>query len=81
MNNLIHNMLLTSSRSQLVIQIPRYSYRSTDLSLVTFRCLLQDTGYPLEVYLPGDDQPHPTGPSSKTDWSKLRERWIGWGVE
>jgi hypothetical protein len=39
--------------------------------------MLQDTGYPMEVYLPGE-QPQE---GQEVDWSKLRERWVGWGVE
>ncbi|OWZ65211.1 hypothetical protein AYX15_03273 [Cryptococcus neoformans] len=53
-----------------------YSKSSTPLSIVSFKCLLQDTGYPMEVYLPGNVQT-----SDNVDWSKLKERWVGWGVE
>ncbi|KIR34261.1 hypothetical protein I352_03498 [Cryptococcus deuterogattii MMRL2647] len=53
-----------------------YSRSSTPLSLVSFKCLLQDTGYPMEVYLPGTIET-----SGNVDWSKLKERWVGWGVE
>ncbi|ODN99205.1 hypothetical protein I350_07364 [Cryptococcus amylolentus CBS 6273] len=53
-----------------------YSKSSAPLSVVSFKCLLQDTGYPMEVYLPGDMEM-----SSDVDWSKLKERWVGWGVE
>ncbi|KAK8853330.1 hypothetical protein IAR55_004034 [Kwoniella newhampshirensis] len=56
--------------------IPCYSKTSPPLSLVSFNCLLQDTGYPLEVYLPGDMEA-----TDIVDWAKLKERWIGWGVE
>jgi hypothetical protein len=48
-----------------------YSKRSAPLSIVSFRCFLQDTGYPMEVYMPTDDM----------DMSKLQERWVGWGVQ
>lgn len=41
-----------------------------------FRCLLQDTGYPAEVYLPEDPED-----KAKVDWSKLKERWVGWATE
>nr|XP_031861640.1 uncharacterized protein CI109_002870 [Kwoniella shandongensis]KAA5528712.1 hypothetical protein CI109_002870 [Kwoniella shandongensis] len=56
--------------------IPPYSKASAPLSLVSFHCLLQDTGYPLEVYLPGGIEA-----SEIVDWAKLKERWVGWGVE
>lgn len=59
------------------MQIPAYDHTSKPLSLVSFRCMLQDTGYPMEVYLPGE-QPQE---GQEVDWSKLRERWVGWGVE
>nr|XP_019043990.1 hypothetical protein I302_07270 [Kwoniella bestiolae CBS 10118]OCF22920.1 hypothetical protein I302_07270 [Kwoniella bestiolae CBS 10118] len=59
-----------------VKQIPQLSKATRPLSLVSFRCLLQDTGYPMEVYLPGDGVSE-----SDVDWSKLKERWVGWGVE
>ncbi|KAL7424602.1 hypothetical protein Q5752_000286 [Cryptotrichosporon argae] len=56
--------------------VPAYSAASAPLTLVRFRCLLQDTGYPAEVYLPaGEDE------TGETDWAKLKERWVGWGVE
>ncbi|OCF77653.1 hypothetical protein I204_01650 [Kwoniella mangroviensis CBS 8886] len=35
-----------------------------------------DTGYPMEVYLPGD-----VDTEGDVDWSELKERWVGWGVE
>jgi hypothetical protein len=50
--------------------------------------MLQDTGYPLEVYMPplennesmelqaGDDLY-----GNSVDWSRLKERWVGWGVQ
>ncbi|TXT04340.1 hypothetical protein VHUM_04107 [Vanrija humicola] len=57
-------------------QIPSFSPTSRPLSVVRFRCLLQDTGYPAEVYLPDEA---PAG--EQVDWSKLRERWVGWAVE
>ncbi|WWD03996.1 hypothetical protein V865_002058 [Kwoniella europaea PYCC6329] len=36
----------------------------------------QDTGYPMEVYLPDD-----VDTEGDVDWNKLKERWVGWGVE
>ncbi|KAL1405122.1 hypothetical protein Q8F55_008745 [Vanrija albida] len=57
-------------------EIPAFSPSSRPLSVVRFRCLLQDTGYPAEVYLPDEA---PAG--EQVDWSKLRERWVGWAVE
>jgi hypothetical protein len=57
-------------------QIPTFSRTSRPLDLVRFRCLLQDTGYPAEVYLPEEQEDN-----GKVDWSKLKERWVGWGVE
>ncbi|WVN87548.1 uncharacterized protein L203_102731 [Cryptococcus depauperatus CBS 7841] len=56
--------------------IEPFSQSSSPLSVVSFQCLLQDTGYPMEVYLPGEFQP-----GRNIDWSKLKERWVGWGVE
>ncbi|WVQ77462.1 hypothetical protein IAR50_007148 [Cryptococcus sp. DSM 104548] len=56
--------------------ISPYSRSSAPLSVVSFKCLLQDTGYPMEVYLPGNMEM-----SSDVDWSKLKERWVGWGVQ
>ncbi|BEJ15155.1 hypothetical protein CspHIS471_0409220 [Cutaneotrichosporon sp. HIS471] len=53
--------------------IPAFSNNSRPLTLVRFRALLQDTGYPAEVYLPPD--------ADANDWSQLRERWVGWAVE
>lgn len=42
--------------------------------------MLQDTGYPLEVYLPpGDNEEE--NEDGATDWTRLKERWVGWGVE
>ncbi|OCF38545.1 hypothetical protein I317_07679 [Kwoniella heveanensis CBS 569] len=63
--------------------IPAYSKTSAPLSLVSFKCLLQDTGYPMEVYLPGSssDAEAEAGPSGQVDWTQLKERWVGWGVE
>lgn len=46
--------------------------------LVRFRCMLQDTGYPPEVYMPpfaADEEP-----LSTSSWSRLKERWVGWAV-
>ncbi|WWD19758.1 hypothetical protein CI109_104222 [Kwoniella shandongensis] len=57
-------------------QLADPSSASAPLSLVSFHCLLQDTGYPLEVYLPGGIEA-----SEIVDWAKLKERWVGWGVE
>lgn len=39
--------------------------------------MLQDTGYPTEVYLPPGSSSSPAGP----DYNDLRERWVGWAVE
>ncbi|KAK4689588.1 hypothetical protein P7C73_g502, partial [Tremellales sp. Uapishka_1] len=63
-----------------VSTIPPYSRSSKPLSIVSFRCLLQDTGYPMEVYLPASI-PAPETDDAPVDWSKLQERWVGWGVE
>jgi hypothetical protein len=41
--------------------------------------MLQDTGYPMEVYMPGGSGS--TNYDEGMDMSKLRERWIGWAVE
>ncbi|EIW71942.1 hypothetical protein TREMEDRAFT_66633 [Tremella mesenterica DSM 1558] len=61
-----------------LLRIPPLSPRATPLSVVSFNCLLQDTGYPLEVFLPG-------GVTQSTevdlDPTLLKERWIGWGVQ
>jgi hypothetical protein len=62
---------------ELILKVPAYDHDSKPLSLVSFRCMLQDTGYPMEVYLPGQQPQH----GQKVDWSQLRERWVGWGVE
>jgi len=45
---------------------------------VAFRCLLQDTGYPPEVYIPGDIE---ALSGSEIERTQLKERWVGWGVE
>jgi len=58
-------------------QIPAYHEASEPLSLVTFQCMLQDTGYPMEVYMPAGEG----STSGEMDLSKLKERWIGWAVE
>ncbi|WWC72147.1 uncharacterized protein I206_106107 [Kwoniella pini CBS 10737] len=80
----VHEIIRTACREhdhdiESLIDLEQYIGRlgkSTEpLELVSFRCLLQDTGYPMEVYLPGE---HPEG---EVDWSKLKERWVGWGVE
>lgn len=72
----------TSVGHVLTVQIPVFSSTSSPLSLVRFRCLLQDTGYPAEVYLPGDDaEEAEASSSSQVDWGKLQERWVGWAVE
>ena len=63
------------------MQIARYSRRSRPLSVVRFRCMLQDTGYPLEVYMPGEASSSKEGERDKVDWSRLKERWVGWAVE
>lgn len=42
--------------------------------------MLQDTGYPLEVYLPPAEGAA-ASPDAPMDWSRLKERWVGWGVE
>ncbi len=49
--------------------------------------MLQDTGYPLEVYLPpligsdGKELEDDLSHERNIDWSRLKERWVGWGVE
>lgn len=48
--------------------------------------MLQDTGYPLEVYLPpaqaGDAEEDIAEENGENmDWSRLKERWVGWAVE
>lgn len=60
-----------------VKQIAAYSEASEQLSMVSFRCMLQDTGYPMEVYMPASEG----GADGAVDMSKLRERWVGWAVE
>ncbi|KAJ9121232.1 hypothetical protein QFC24_004907 [Naganishia onofrii] len=66
------------------VKTPVYDPQTTpQLSVCRFRCMLQDTGYPLEVYLPpaadaDDDQ---DVEATETDWSRLKERWVGWAVE
>jgi hypothetical protein len=59
------------------VQIPAYHESSEPLSIVSFRCMLQDTGYPMEVYMPTSEG----STSGEMDLSKLKERWIGWAVE
>ncbi|KAG7563056.1 hypothetical protein FFLO_01488 [Filobasidium floriforme] len=59
------------------------------LTVCRFRCMLQDTGYPLEVYMPPAESDGLEGGDSgannlygnSVDWSRLKERWVGWGVE
>jgi L-alanine-DL-glutamate epimerase-like enolase superfamily enzyme len=58
-------------------QIPAYSESSKQLSIVSFRCMLQDTGYPPEVYLPATENAQ----DGAIDMSQLKERWVGWAVE
>ncbi|WVF67427.1 hypothetical protein IAT40_002183 [Kwoniella sp. CBS 6097] len=80
---------IRSIKSQLQDEsaIPAYSKSSPALSLVSFRCLLQDTGYPMEVYLPGsspvavESESGPSQQQQQVDWTRLKERWVGWGVE
>nr|XP_018261035.1 uncharacterized protein I303_06752 [Kwoniella dejecticola CBS 10117]OBR83193.1 hypothetical protein I303_06752 [Kwoniella dejecticola CBS 10117] len=55
--------------------IRHLSASSEPLEVVSFRCLLQDTGYPMEVYLPGEQA------EGEVDFSQLKERWVGWGVQ
>jgi hypothetical protein len=45
--------------------------------------MLQDTGYPLEVYMPPSESSDDLDivASDNVDWSKLKERWVGWAVE
>ena len=57
-------------------QVPLYGHTSSQLSLVRFQCLLQDTGYPMEVYLP----PGAEG-EGEAEWGNLQERWVGWATE
>jgi hypothetical protein len=40
--------------------------------------MLQDTGYPMEVYLPVDGN---DTKSDDFDPSRLQERWVGWATE
>ncbi|KAJ9111092.1 hypothetical protein QFC19_001290 [Naganishia cerealis] len=69
------------------LRTPVYHPRNTpQLSVCRFRCMLQDTGYPLEVYLPpaqaGDAEEDSAGGNGENmDWSRLKERWVGWAVE
>lgn len=58
-------------------QVAQYSEESEQLSLVSFKCMLQDTGYPMEVYMPASAG----GAEGAVDMSRLRERWVGWAVE
>lgn len=73
-------------------QIPFYNPASTrPLTVCRFRCMLQDTGYALEVYMPpaattstGTTEQNGLPQDSlrgQVDWGKLKERWVGWGVE
>ena len=39
--------------------------------------MLQDTGYPMEVYMDGDIP----ASGSNMDVGNLKERWVGWAVE
>lgn len=66
-----------SSAADTDMQVPAYSHDSTPLSLVRFRCMLQDTGYPMEVYMDGDIP----ASGSSMDVGNLKERWVGWAVE
>jgi hypothetical protein len=50
--------------------------------------MLQDTGYPLEVYMPPSESIQEANSRTEddlygnaVDWSRLKERWVGWGVE
>lgn len=52
--------------SQLEGDVPPLTRQSPHLSLVSFRCFMQDTGYPMEVY--------------SVDGT-LQERWVGWATE
>lgn len=75
---------------RLSLQIPYYRPGITaPLTVCRFRCMLQDTGYPLEVYMPpaesdgleGGDSGANNPYGNSVDWSRLKERWVGWGVE
>ena len=46
--------------------------------MVAFRCILQDTGYPFEMYCPSPVD-HPKAYEVTSD--RLKERWVGWGTE
>ncbi|KAJ9093418.1 hypothetical protein QFC21_006449 [Naganishia friedmannii] len=72
------------------MRTPVYDPQTTaQLSVCRFRCMLQDTGYPLEVYLPpaagtddGDvEEDGVDRDGENMDWSRLKERWVGWAVE
>ncbi|KAJ9120939.1 hypothetical protein QFC22_002875 [Naganishia vaughanmartiniae] len=72
------------------MRTPVYDPHTTpQLSVCRFRCMLQDTGYPLEVYLPpaagadiGDvEEENVEVDEGNMDWSRLKERWVGWAVE
>lgn len=55
-------------------EVPAFDHDSELLSLVTFECWFQDTGYPPEVYMP-------SGNHDQDNMTQLRERWIGWATE
>lgn len=59
------------------LQVTPYSSGSAPLSLVSFQCMLQDTGYPMEVFMPDSA----TLIDGSLDINQLAERWVGWGVE
>lgn len=70
---------IVDSRETDSFKVPAYTESSEQLSIVSFRCMLQDTGYPPEVYLPANE--NATSQDGAIDMSQLRERWVGWAVE
>jgi hypothetical protein len=85
-SEIVSRIELGSSNTPLIVirssQFPDYDPVTTQpLSICRFRCLLQDTGYPLEVYLPPGDGLDVEQEDNDIDWSRLKERWVGWGIE
>jgi hypothetical protein len=85
-SEIVSRIELGSSNTPLIVirssQFPDYDPVTTQpLSICRFRCLLQDTGYPLEVYLPPGEGLEDEQEDHDIDWSRLKERWVGWGIE